>query len=207
MKSTHSIALMTMAAGLAWAPDMQADMLDDFKTAAQKQYCDSIPYSSLRGDCANRQQDVKSYCDETTCKGLSYRDRQNTVKKLREEITQLESKLSNAKDDEKSRMEAERDGKKRNVESLEREINDTKIQIQGRIEKSERCRRNRVEVQYIFQRAAQEAKRDSQTYPNIKPFADKLLPHWDAEGKGHADQIIDIQNGVDLCKERLEGRS
>jgi hypothetical protein len=185
------------------------DILNEFKwTASQgKRYCDSIPYSSLRSECVSQQQDVGSYCDETTCTGLSYRDRRNVANRLKEEIAELESRLSNAKDDEKRRLENERDTKRRDLELREREIQDTVIQLKGRLEKSQRCRHARLEVQKRFLQAGQEATADGGREAAIKKIASEYhFPHWNEEGNKHSQAIIDIQNNIDRCTQRLDGR-
>ena len=40
-----------------------ADKLDDFKEAAAKKGCESIPYSDLQSDCKSQQSEVKGWCD------------------------------------------------------------------------------------------------------------------------------------------------
>ena len=127
----------------------------------------------------------------------------------------MDSRISSAKEDDKKRFEYDRDGKRRDLEqkkkdleSLEKQINDTRIQIQGRIEKGNRCRNARLEVQRIFLRAQNDAKSDGDSNEEIKKLAtDELIPYWTAEGVQHADQIVGTQNGLDRCNARVEGKN
>jgi len=198
-------------AGLAVAPlplagQTMAEILDAFKATKSQKYCDSIPYKSLRADCENEGKDVESYCDETSCKGLSYRDRQDIARKLEEEIREIDKRISNATGNEKQSLERDRDSKKHELEAHQRQIEDTKIQIQGRIEKSQRCRHAGLEVQKIFLRARNEAVDDGRRNEEIKKIAeDYQLRHWDEEGNRHSDAIVNIQTGIDIFSQRLAG--
>jgi transposase len=82
------------------------------------------------------------------------------ISRLDNEIRELDSRMSSGNESDKKRFEYDRDGKrreidqkKRDLESLEKEINETRIVIQRRIEKGNRCRHARLEVQKIFLRA------------------------------------------------------
>jgi hypothetical protein len=201
----------------------RADKLDDYKKAQSEKYCDSIPDSNRKSECKEAQGNAKDFCDETTCNGLSYKDRQNlantkkqTIAGLENEIRELDSKVSSASnEDDRKRFEYDRDGKKRDLESvsrdlasLQKEIDETIIQIKGRIEKGQRCRHYRIEVQRIFLNAQKDAESDAQSDPEIKKIAmNDLIPHWTDEGSKHAQAIVDSQTGLDKCTERLEGQN
>lgn len=217
---TIVIVTGVIVTGLSLAQDAQADKLDDFKTAKTQKYCASIPYQSLRQDCQTAQADANHYCNETSCKDLNIRGHLLDVEKLEKtlatlttETRDLESKLSGAKDDsEKRRYEGELSAKKRDfeqktreLESLRKEIENRKVQIKERIAKGERCRHDRLEVQRIFQRAAKQT--NDETIVEIKKIAtEDLVPHWNEEGIKHSEAIINSQNGLDVCTERLQGR-
>jgi len=217
--------------------DAHADKLDDYVKAKGQKYCSSIPDSNRKSDCEKAQGNAKDFCDETSCQGLSYKDRVSTetslkdkltrldsdVRELESKIRELESKFSSAKtdddkkriDDDKKRLVYDRDGKKRDIEqnsrdldSLQKQINDTKIQIKGRIEKGQRCRNYRLEVQKIFLTAQKDAESDGQSNAEIKKIAtENLIPHWTDEGVKHSSAIIEIQNALDKCDERLQGKN
>ncbi len=209
--------------GLGIVGDARADKLDDYTKAKGQKYCDSIPDSDRRNDCRDAQNNAKDFCDETTCQGLSYKDRVSEANNLKDKLTrldsevrELESKISAANDDdEKKRLEYDRDGKKRDIaqnsrdlDSVQKQIDDTKNQIKGRIEKGERCRHYRLEVQKVFLRAQKDAESDGQSNAEIKKIADEdLIPHWTDEGVKHTKAIEEIQNSLDKCNERLEGKN
>ena len=78
------------------------------------------------------------------------------------------------------------------------------MQIKGRIEKANRCRHARLEVQKIFQRAQQDAEHESDHAVKAIAVHD-LFPHWKEEGIKHTQEILNVQDGLDLCNQRLNG--
>jgi hypothetical protein len=58
----HTLALLALLL-LLGEPTAWASTLDDFKEAAGKTGCESIPYTDQRSTCGSQQSDVHSYCD------------------------------------------------------------------------------------------------------------------------------------------------
>jgi hypothetical protein len=219
---TQQILLLVIVVTVVAVNETRADKLDEYKKAKGQKYCESIPDSDRQSDCRTAQGNVKDFCDEITCNGLSFKDRvsvanrtKDEISRLESEIRELDSKISSANEDDKKRLQYDRDGKqkeleekKRDLESLDKEINDTKLQIQGRIEKGNRCRNARLEVQKVFLRAEKDAESDGQSNEEIKKIASEdLIPHWNEEGVKHTNEIVTTQGILEKCTERVEGRN
>ena len=123
---------------------------------------------------------------------------ENVKRKIEEskrDKAELESKKSNAKDDNERRdLEDKIAAKEKEIRELqdkvdawERKLSNEKTAVSDRIYIGERCLGYREDVARAFQDAKSSAKSESD--PQIKPYAQKLVEKYDAGERGHAEAI------------------
>lgn len=194
-----------------------AATLSDWKNAEGKTGCDSIPYDSIRGTCTSNADNVKDWCknssrpiscDELNPAGLT-RQIDNVKLKiadLKRERDELASKIGNAKDDtERRELEDKKKAKEDEIYELEKKVSEwetrlsnEKTEIGNRIYNGEKCVAYRREVAKAFDYAKSSARTESD--PDIKLIADKLIRYWENEEPGHATVIRTYEDAIDKCK-------
>ena len=191
--------------------------LSDFKSADGKKGCESIPYEGIRDVCGRKSELVKDWCknssrkiscDELDPAGLAKQieNVKGKVADLKRERDELGSRISNAKDDgERRDLESKKKEKEDQIYDLEQKISnwertlsDEKSDISNRVYNGEQCLGYREEVAKAFYDAKQNARSESD--PDIKPYADKLVAYWESEESGHATTIRTYKEAVEKCK-------
>lgn len=190
----------------------------EFEQAAGSSGCSLIPYSSQRSTCESKGAYVEEYCKRKTwaCDGLDpdglKRNIENVKRKiedLRRERDSLQSKRSSSTDDgEKRDLEnkiADIEKDLRRFEDMakewEQKLEDEKKEISARLYVGRWCRDYRLEVQKIFSEAKSKLKSESD--PDIKPHAQRIVEKIEAEEPGHKTAIDIVQRGVEKC-ERMQ---
>lgn len=125
----------SMVLGLVVAAVAVADKLSDFKEAAGKTGCDSIPYSDLRSNCSSQSSYVHDWCDggrgPVTCTDEQItRQLKENVDRAKKSVEQLEQKRRDL-DDRRSRAsdDEERERISKEIEQVDREIYDAKQRV------------------------------------------------------------------------------
>jgi hypothetical protein len=196
-------------------PPAAAGKLEDFQEALKYTLgCNTIPYPSLKENCRRTQDnEVKAYCDETSCERLGTRGLvenitrlEENLKTLRQKETELSSKSTRTEAEERELAATKQqiDEQSRALDPMKRKLEDTKIQINGRIEKGQRCREARVDVVEIFTDVIDDVEDESEEA--IKPLAQKLLPILKNSMDEHTKEIVNVQQGINACQLKLEGR-
>jgi chromosome segregation ATPase len=205
------------ALALGGAAAAASATLNDFKNADGKKGCESIPYEGIRGTCSSKSDSVNDWCKNSSrkisCEGLDpaglakqIENVKAKVADLKRERDELSSKISNAKDDsERKDLESKKKEKEDQIYDLEQKIStwertlsDEKSDISNRIYNGEQCVGYRDEVARAFSDAKQNARSESD--PQIKPYADKLVAYWESEESGHATAIRTYKEAVEKCK-------
>ena len=94
-----AIGLLVLGASAAIA-----DKLSDFKEAVNKDGCESIPYSDLRGNCTSEQSYVHDWCDGN--RGPVTCDSENITRELKANLERERKKLDTLKDKKRSLEDA-----------------------------------------------------------------------------------------------------
>jgi seryl-tRNA synthetase len=194
-----------------------AATLNDFKNAEGQTGCDSIPYDGIRSTCRGNRDGVRDWCKNSSrpisCENLDpsgltkqIENMKGKIADLKRERDELSSKISSAKDDSERRaLEDKKKATEDKIYELEKRVADSesklsseKTEINNRIYNGEKCVDHRKEVAKAFESAKSSAKSESD--PEIKPIADKLVRHWESEEPNHAGEIRKYQEAVDRCK-------
>lgn len=194
-----------------------AESVDDFKSAAEKEGCDAIPYSSLRSSCHSKSSDVERWCKggegKWSCDGLDpegiKRNIENVKRKvddLKRERDDLNNKKSSVTDEnERKAMENKIGELEKEIRQLEekvaewqRKLEDEKKEIDARLAVGKRCLEYREDVFEIF--ADAKSKVRSESDPEIKPYAEKLAQKYEAGEAGHKAAIELTNKGIEKCE-------
>ena len=84
------------------------------------------------------------------------------------------------------------------ISEWESKLSDDRREIGNRIYNGDRCVGYREKVAAAFSDAKSSAK--SETDPEIKPYAEKLISRWEAGESGHATAIRGFKEAVEKCK-------
>lgn len=201
---------------LAMSGAVVATTLNDFKEAASRKYCLSIPYEGLRDTCGRKSEEVDDWCKrrQISCEDLNPAGVVNKIENVKRKVSdlkrerdELSSKLSDAKEDgERRAIEDKRKGKENEIYDLEQKIdrwesdlsNERKA-VSDRIYNGEHCVGFREEVRRIFSEAKSRAKSESDA--EIKPYTDQLISHWESEEAGHETVLGRYKVAVEKCKQ------
>ena len=216
MRRTHWYA--SAAVILVLGSVAVADKLSDFKEAAGKAGCDSIPYGDLRSDCASQSGYVHDWCDggrgPVTCTDEQItRQLKENVDRARQRVDELEQKRRDL-DDRRGRAtddeERERLGKelaqverdlyeaKQRVDQAVRELEARAKLVSDAIYNLDQCLAYRRAVMNIFAYAIDRVR--GETDDDVKPYARQLRDQWESEKRGHEMQISAREKAVDTCK-------
>ena len=197
-----------------------ADKLDDFKEAAGKKGCESIPYSDLQSDCKSQQSDVKGWCDggrgPVTCEIGVTADLQSKLEKeknrrseLQDKRRDLDDKRSHSSDDsEKADLTSQIEALDKAIEESSKRLDDLRAELDKRkdvVEKSiynlNKCIDYRHAVMNIFGYALDKVRGESD--PDLKTYVDQLVAKYQKSKEGHEEQIQNKENSRQTCeKER-----
>ena len=192
-----------------------AQSVNDFKDASEKTGCGLIPYSSYRSVCDDRGPRIDDFCKKRTwsCDGLdpegikkNIENVKSKLESLKKELADLQSKKSNAKDDsEKRDLESKISDKEKEIKVLEdkvtdwqRKLDDEKKEIGTRLAVGKQCREYRVDVQRAF--ADTKSKLQSESSPEVKPHAEKIIKRIEAGESGHKTEIELVDKGIYKCE-------
>jgi len=204
------VATLGVATGVAFA---YTATLDDFKEAVKHQFCDSIPYSDLRGECADKSRERDEWCKtkEFRCKDLDPRGLQQQIDNLNGKIKDLKDQRDALKDkspsddDERKKIEEQIadlekkiDELSKKVDEMQHRLDEEKHLIDDRIYNGEHCLDARTAVQDKFDRARSAASSESDE--QIKPLAQQLIDHWDRGTEQHKEAFANTRAAIDLCK-------
>ena len=70
--------------------------------------------------------------------------------------------------------------------------------INDRIYNGEQCVSSREAVAGVFRDAKSSARSESD--PDIKPLAEKLIAYWESEEPNHADEIAKYTRALEKCR-------
>lgn len=196
-------------------PHSAAGKLEDFQEALKYTVgCNTIPYPSVKDNCRRTQDnEVKAYCDETSCDRLGTRGLveniarlEENLKTLRQKETDLASNSNRTEAEERELADTKQkiDDQGRALDPMKRTLEDTKTQIKGRIEKGQRCRESRIDVVDIFTDVIDDVEDEDEEA--IKPLAQKLLPILRTSMDEHTKEIVNVQQGINACQLKLDGR-
>ena len=210
------VVIITLAVGASIAV---ADKLSDFKDAASKAGCDSIPYGDLRSDCKSEGGRVHEYCDGSrgpvSCGSASItRDLKDALEREKRAVEELKDKKRRL-EDQKSRTEdeAEKNRLADAIGDVEDEIYQaeqrvsraiTDLEARGRLVNDAiytigKCMDYRRATMNIFAYALDKVRNEDET-PEIKDLARQLRDKYEAEKRGHEIAITDKENALDTCK-------
>ena len=205
---------------LLLAQTARGDSVQSFKEVEHKEGCASIPYSSLRGSCRSKQEGVDEWCkhERRSCAELGTRGpleaiegMSRKVESLKSEKESLGSRKSSATDEGEKRdlenkiAEIERQMYEivKRSENHKNRVDENKTNIKERVYRGERCRDHRREVQEVFKDATSRAKSESD--PEIKAIAQKLLERWERTSVPHELEIESVKKTIEECRARFEG--
>lgn len=194
-----------------------AATLNDWKDAASREGCESIPYESIRSTCMYKGREVDDWCKSSSrkisCDDLDpsgiMRKIDNVKQKvadLKREREDLSSRLYYAKDDSERRdLEDKKKSKEAEIYELEKKIDTWQGQysseqtaVNDRIYNGERCVGFREDVAKAFSDAKSSARSESD--PEIKPLAERLISKWEAGESGHGTAIRNYKEAVEKCR-------
>ena len=174
-------------------------------------------YDGYRSSCKTAGEKVDEWCKNSSrpisCDGLDpsglakqIENVKQKISDLKREVEELASKISNAKDDSERRDLEDKKKAKENeiyelgkkVEGWESKLSSEKTAINDRIYNGEYCVGYRKDVAKAFADAKSSAQSESD--PEIKPYAEKLIAKWTAGEPGHATAIRNYQQAVENCK-------
>ena len=204
--------------GLILSGAVAASTLDDFKEAAKKEDCQSIPYADIRGVCIDKGREVDDWCknssrpikcDDVDPPGIRRKidNVKGKIAELKRERDELSSKVSNAKDDSERRdFEDKKKAKETMIYDLERKVDgwetdfsNEKRTVSDRIYNGERCVGLRMEVAKEFSKA--KSKAQSESDPELRPYRDHLISYWEKKTPGHEEAIRNYTQAVEKCKQ------
>ncbi len=97
--SRLTVSCLTFFVTLFVADIATAQSLSDFKDAAGKEGCDSIPYSSLRSSCQSKQRDVDRWCKGSkgvwSREGLDPEGLKKQMENVKRKIDELKKEKAN----------------------------------------------------------------------------------------------------------------
>lgn len=194
-----------------------AATLSDFQAAVGREGCESIPYDGVRRTCMDSSRDVEEWCKRSdrkiSCNDLDPSGLSKQIENVKQKVEvlkrtrdELHSKLGSAKDDQERRdLEAKKKDVEDEIYKLEKKISEwetqlsnEKSEIGNRIYNGERCVGYRESVAKSFYDAKLRASSESD--PEIKPYAEKLIRKWEDGEPGHATAIRGYRDAVEKCK-------
>lgn len=208
-----AVVIVMGAAGIALA---ESATVDEFKEAVQHQFCDSIPYRSLRGSCKDKGEIRDDYCKkrESSCKNLDPKGLHDKIdselnpkiEALRKQRDELKDKRSDAKDDDArksideqlSSIEEQLEKLGRLVEEMKGKLDENRRLASDRVDVGQRCIDARNEVTRIFADAKSSARGESDD--QIKPLAEQLIRYWESQEPPHAEELDLAQKALERCK-------
>jgi chromosome segregation ATPase len=215
-----AVPLLTIFAATIMAGVAMAQSASDFQAAAGKEGCASIPYSNLRDDCEDEQDEVDDWCkssekkwscDKFDPEGLEKQiaSVKRKTEDLKREKGSLESKKSGARDDKERReLEGKIIALSKEIKKYEEMINEwqkkleeEKKEIKARISVGEQCLRHREGVQKIFDDAKRKAEGERDAA--IKPHAQRVVEKYKAGEVRHRQAINDAKRAISNCKDML----
>jgi hypothetical protein len=180
-----------------------AASLNDFKEAAGKLGCNTIPYQTIREACQREQAKVDDWCKKPwSCDNLDPSGLTKQIENVNSKIGELKrekdglgSKKSNAKDDSERRdLEDKINAKEKEslkfeemVAKWERKLSDEKIAVRDRISIGEFCLNYRDDVARVFRDAKNNVEREDD--PEKKPYAQILVKKYEDGERGHTEEI------------------
>jgi hypothetical protein len=195
-----------------------ADKLSDFRDAAGRRGCESIPYSDLQSTCKSQQSYVHDYCDgakgpvtcgsESITHQVKYKleNEKTTVEALKDKRRKLEEEKSRASDDsEKNRLTKEIDQADkdiydagRRVEQATSDLDARKKHVEDAIYTIDKCIDYRAAVMNVFATAIDKVR--GETDEDIKPYARQLRDKYEEQKPGHEIAITDKKNALETCR-------
>lgn len=196
-----------------------ADKADDFKDAATKTGCESIPYSDQRNQCRSQQAYVDEWCKgsrgPTSCTPnakVTLINKQVTEYRELDELSnkrkEVEEKRARASDDSEKRkwtdaledLDKKINESKRTLDQLAKEISSYKDRVHQTIDTLNKCIDYREAVMNVFSYSTDKVRGDASSDQALRPYAQTLLDEWAGEIKGHRKQIEEKQNAIETCK-------
>jgi hypothetical protein len=212
-KQALAVTLVVATAGVALA----AATLTDFKEAQGKEGCDSIPYSTERGDCKRYAVTRDEYCKggkgPWNCEALNpagllkqIENVNGKIVDLKREKDDLNNKRNSATDDEKrdidgriTKIDDEIYKLTQLVDEWKRKLYEEKKAIDDRIYVGEQCLSARKSVAGEFNDAISYAK--SETDPDIVAIAKDLVAYWETKQREHEKAMTDTEAGIKKCRD------
>lgn len=196
-----------------------ADKLSDFKAAASKAGCESIPYSDNRSSCQSEQPKVHEWCDgrrgPVSCDANltvnAKRNANNTYTDLqtaKETKAKWDSKrgASSISPEEKRVAEEEYRKASDDLVAKERLYEQAKadLETRGRIVRDtkyniDQCMAYRRAVMNSFASSIDRARNEYDS-PEITALAKQLRDLWETSKAGHEQAIKDKDNALQECR-------
>lgn len=185
---------------------VNAQTLDEYKSAADKKGCDSIPFSTLRSNCNDSEREKDKWCYEEKWK--CERDTEGLVSSIngmKKKLADLNDQRYHASsDDERSKIDNEIKDISDRRDKFLRQLEDERKDISERVERGKKCLEARKKTQEIFKDAITQAKNESDQ--DKKPYAEKLVSYWESERSRHDDEIEKVSKGIEKCEEIYKKR-
>jgi predicted RNase H-like nuclease (RuvC/YqgF family) len=211
--------LASLAANLNPSQDLEA-WKAALNAAQNGRGCESIPYSNYRDQCERQQSAVEDLCktESWSCKGLETRSLRENIKNLDAKITALKSDRDKLKDQRSNaQTDSEKDDLDRKISEVEKDIYEKSKEldfmkksletdlsdIEIRLYKGGKCLEARSAVQSAFKDASSDADREND--PEIKAIGKQLIEFWSKKRDEHEKAFQDTNQGLENCKKCKDG--
>jgi hypothetical protein len=203
----RTMLLFTVAATSLTSRPTLAQTLREYTEAEASKGCDSIPYSTQRSNCKDMQDYVKKFCDlDRSCKI----DQVGNIKKMNDKIGEMQTRIAEL-DRLRSDTGRDKDKDAKETKELQDKIAVTKqnvieatLEVNVRIDNNEHCRDYRRKVQGIYSDAINNAEKVDDA--EKKPIALRLAARWKETTKDHQNEIENVVDRIQECRNRREGR-
>jgi hypothetical protein len=217
MKNLKTILAAAFLLGLGGVA--LADLESDFKDAAGRDGCASIPYSSLRSDCGTQQSGVDDWCKNSSrpvsCGSESQtRDIKRKIEDAKRKVEDLKNKKRDL-EDKKNRAtnDADKNQLGKDIEQVDKDIYDAnklvdaavaeldvrKKFVEDAIYNINKCIDYRQAVMNIFATAQDKVR--GETDPKVTDLARTLRDKYEESKRGHAIAITEKNNALSTCKD------
>ncbi len=215
----RNVKMMIVVALVFGASVALADKLSDFKDAASKTGCESIPYSDLRSTCDSGGSGVTDWCKNSSrsvnCGSDSItRDLKNKIEQAKKNVENLKDKKRKLEDD-KSRATTEDDKNRigKDIEAVDKDIYEAgklvdqavadletrKRFVETTMDNINKCIDYRRSVMNVFASALDKVR--GETDPDVVPYARQLRDKYEETKRGHEIAITEKNNALSTCKD------
>jgi hypothetical protein len=179
------------------APPKRVDqkLLEDFKKCAKRKGCAAIPYKEHRRDC-----EVRSMWQNEAC-GLYGCEELKVVRQVVADIDELTDNIREHTDKGRAENDYIREQRKRREALLER-LKDYQEPSLERMRTGERCVGARESIAELFKEMKKKVEKEPDHGDRaMKSYKHDIVEHFEDETPNHLNQIRDVRNAVENCRE------